>query len=1091
MKIKAIEIENLFSYGYNEDKFKIEFNEGNIAVIVGPNNAGKTNLFRVLKFLREVIEESKKHDEMVIELDKIHSTVLKNIQFYQNNPDVDSYIIVDFELTEKEKKLIEDFLRCHFGLDFEYKLDVNSNEDLSKLLDKILELLNHIKSVKSSLIGYDLLYSRLERYRLLLNQLVVSLYLLKSLSKGKLVWKYNVKSRSLYFPIYYGETEEFSIIDEKISKKIDEIKKIEEELRHKYKGIVEIIKGIIKNLEISKNKLSKEYLIKLHKHIFGFINLELIGSKNNIREYLLYDDHWGSYPTESLDFIFEDWWEKDDTLGSYENPEIKLDNIRNKSLIGIAHELKNYVKKPKSDDISLYDVIISVYYNGIISLMDTVPYPEKQFEIPDYVEYNVSKKYEIRGDSKLKHKVKEEPKDKYYREIFSLYGNNSDKLKDDKEISIPKIEEYLEKIEGLTHNIEYTENYEVSFEVKNISTISEYVGNGKDLAKYLFYLKNYHWKRFYEIKETLKLIFKQENIYDLDIFINENKFPEIRIMFKEIRNENKKDKDEDIEMDIKIFPIENVGSGIFEVLNILAVVIGAEEKVILLDEPALHLHPKYQKKLLNVLKGGFSLEENNKETKKLLENIKKRLEKNQVIIITHSPYFVNSELLPNTFRFYKDKNGKTKVVNIYTELLREVLRKEIQQMSNGQSKILNELHKLKSNELKILALQLLKIKKIKEMYEPLNFKVKNNLEKNGLSIGNLMRKFYNMEKISFEVNEYINYFLKCLLYISEVSTEYHLSICYFNYIINYVNNKMLELENIETLENEIEEEFLQNDGLIRSLFANGVILAEGDSEYLSIPILLKKLDCALDDYNIEILNVGSKTGFEKYIKLMDSLRIPCAVVCDGDTVFKNNNGKLTLNYNGNVLKVYKEIKPFWISEIDEILNNLSNSEDYEEIDKLLRTKLFIYACKEHDWTDFLINKFKDVEINGKKLKEIIEEDYGVSIEIDDNTNVKKRYKVRIKSNDGKEYKIGLWGIDNIPKNIIDDFKKYLENSQGKYELIEEEYKPKKRRDKAGIAYFIAKNVPKEYIDNIIKNENDKLAKLKQFIKNFIKECTNI
>ena len=53
MKIKAIEVKNLFSY----DDFKIEFNEGNIAVIVGPNNAGKTNLFRVLEFLKDVIDE--------------------------------------------------------------------------------------------------------------------------------------------------------------------------------------------------------------------------------------------------------------------------------------------------------------------------------------------------------------------------------------------------------------------------------------------------------------------------------------------------------------------------------------------------------------------------------------------------------------------------------------------------------------------------------------------------------------------------------------------------------------------------------------------------------------------------------------------------------------------------------------------------------------------------------------------------------------------------------------------------------------------------------------------------------------------------
>ena len=61
---------------------------------------------------------------------------------------------------------------------------------------------------------------------------------------------------------------------------------------------------------------------------------------------------------------------------------------------------------------------------------------------------------------------------------------------------------------------------------------------------------------------------------------------------------------------------------------------------------------------------------------------------------------------------------------------------------------------------------------------------------------------------------------------------------------------------------------------------------------------------------------------------------------------------------------------------------------------------------------------------------------------------------------------------------------------GKYEIIEEEYKPKKRIDKPGIAFYIAKNVPKEYIENLIKNENDELAKLKKFIENFINEKVN-
>ena len=88
MKIKAIEVKNLFSY----DDFKIEFNEGNIAVIVGPNNAGKTNLFRVLEFLKDVIDEVMSYMSNTFRKDLIG----RKMFMYQNNPEKDSYIACNF-----------------------------------------------------------------------------------------------------------------------------------------------------------------------------------------------------------------------------------------------------------------------------------------------------------------------------------------------------------------------------------------------------------------------------------------------------------------------------------------------------------------------------------------------------------------------------------------------------------------------------------------------------------------------------------------------------------------------------------------------------------------------------------------------------------------------------------------------------------------------------------------------------------------------------------------------------------------------------------------------------------------------------------
>lgn len=82
-----------------------------------------------------------------------------------------------------------------------------------------------------------------------------------------------------------------------------------------------------------------------------------------------------------------------------------------------------------------------------------------------------------------------------------------------------------------------------------------------------------------------------------------------------------------------IFLIDYVGSGFLEILNILRAVIGNKDCIIVLDEPAAHLHPSKQLDLLNEIKS---------ETKK---------GGNQLIIITHSPYFISLDNIKNVMRF--------------------------------------------------------------------------------------------------------------------------------------------------------------------------------------------------------------------------------------------------------------------------------------------------------------------------------------------------------------------------------------------------------------------------------------------------------
>ncbi len=91
--------------------------------------------------------------------------------------------------------------------------------------------------------------------------------------------------------------------------------------------------------------------------------------------------------------------------------------------------------------------------------------------------------------------------------------------------------------------------------------------------------------------------------------------------------------------------IEETASGIHEILLLLTAIIGESEKVVLLDEPELHLHPQMQKKILELISKS------------------KNEEKNQILLITHSPYLTSAEEINSTWRFSATDTG-TKVHNV-------------------------------------------------------------------------------------------------------------------------------------------------------------------------------------------------------------------------------------------------------------------------------------------------------------------------------------------------------------------------------------------------------------------------------------------
>lgn len=93
--------------------------------------------------------------------------------------------------------------------------------------------------------------------------------------------------------------------------------------------------------------------------------------------------------------------------------------------------------------------------------------------------------------------------------------------------------------------------------------------------------------------------------------------------------------------------IDAISSGEREIINFIFGLFleDLNDGIVIIDEPELHLHPNWQKKLIQILK---------KETKD--KNI-------QIFFVTHSSSFISYNILNNIYRIYK-KNGFSKFVRI-------------------------------------------------------------------------------------------------------------------------------------------------------------------------------------------------------------------------------------------------------------------------------------------------------------------------------------------------------------------------------------------------------------------------------------------
>ncbi len=180
-----------------------------------------------------------------------------------------------------------------------------------------------------------------------------------------------------------------------------------------------------------------------------------------------------------------------------------------------------------------------------------------------------------------------------------------------------------------------------------------YYSTGENLALFLYKLKNSERKEERDAYQKIKDLFKNFTGLEFDISYT-------------LTSSSKGESTGNHKLDIWIIngknqiSIDYAGSGLLEALNIFSTLVGNRNCIIILDEPVLHLHPSKQRQLIGQLKS--IVEENN----------------NQFIIITHSPYVIETNSLEDVIRFDLEEH-KTKVyplAKVFGQISKDKVKKE-------------------------------------------------------------------------------------------------------------------------------------------------------------------------------------------------------------------------------------------------------------------------------------------------------------------------------------------------------------------------------------------------------------------------------
>ncbi len=190
--------------------------------------------------------------------------------------------------------------------------------------------------------------------------------------------------------------------------------------------------------------------------------------------------------------------------------------------------------------------------------------------------------------------------EEYFKKLFFLYITNTPYIEEI--VLFPFLQELWK------NNLKLLADIRKWPDTSPINLANRETKDGAVLPDVLFNLKNGNEgdrKKFREIQKNFALIYSD---YIIDVVQIP---PQLNATIKIYDNLYQKE-----------FTLEQMGVGVFEILFFLTNIITSKDRVFLLEEPELHLYPAIQKVIVNFFQS--------------------QCQENQVFIITHSPFFIDS-----------------------------------------------------------------------------------------------------------------------------------------------------------------------------------------------------------------------------------------------------------------------------------------------------------------------------------------------------------------------------------------------------------------------------------------------------------------